>query len=867
MIFGRRTRWAIAGILALALTFGSLTPPAEASDVPPSIAALEVLNVSCGPGSLTALQRLRAEKLLKSQVAQNTGPLPSTSPAPFGTPIVPQTSPSPSPSAAPSGAPASPAPSATPTLVPLRLPPPAAGAGVLVPPPPPRGVTPPPIPTPSPPPTTPPGPTLLIQASGTPPAITPKGTPTPFVTPSPEPTAAGPTPIPTLGPFQYAVLADKIEGSTKNGLPADAIGHVNIFYQDGQLVGDRAHYDGERFIDVTGERVYLRNKLGDTVFYADSIRFDTRLQKAMLRNGHGETLEGVERGALHFTAQNMQTDRFGTTTGTNASVTTCENPHGGYHIEGKSFDLHPDDRLIIRKATLFLGGFPIFFLPLLVIPLTHDNGQRRPTTFAPVFGYSQAEGAYMKSTIGFGTTPYYYGYYRLDIYTKLGLGLGYVAFFRKQNNKRSADVNFYRFRTNSTAQQSYNLAADETENFSSTLRSQLGFSYQGNYGPGIFLPPSDTINGTIAHTGYRESQNYTFQRYTSGSQQSSINLGFTDQRQLTDRLSNGVNVTYSENLNSYSGIGTTTSTLHLNTLTHYTSPGIDYDLTVDKTESGTPFGIAKLPELSVRPHSVFPNERIIPISAQFLAGEYSQPQTPNLATQAFQGNFTFGPALFKVFRTSDFSGTVAVQQYYFGTGDLKALITQQFSLSTPFGPHILNAVTYNEQNSNGPLAEPFTTFDVLGTNTKGAQDVLRIYNKDVYALTLTDGTNFNRMAQPVQYQLLVRPTYRSSVVVGGAYIPGPGNGFATTNLQVITPVGRGSDVQFSTNVDWKNKGRLIDKALFYRVTIGDCYQILASYNQDLKQFNVALQLLAFPSQSASFGLGNQGPIIPQSFSF
>jgi hypothetical protein len=51
------------------------------------------------------------------------------------------------------------------------------------------------------------------------------------------------------------------------------------------------------------------------------------------------------------------------------------------------------------------------------------------------------------------------------------------------------------------------------------------------------------------------------------------------------------------------------------------------------------------------------------------------------------------------------------------------------------------------------------------------------------------------------------------------------------------------------------------------VTIGDCYQILASYNQDLKQFNVALQLLAFPSQSASFGLGNQGPIIPQSFSF
>jgi len=851
----RRTRPWIAGILALAVAIGSLTPPAEANEVPPSIAALKVLSASCGPGSLTVLQRLQAQRFLSKspQVAQETV-APSPSPSASATPAE---------SSAPS---ATPSPSATPTLIPIRLAPPAAGSGVLVPPPPRGGVTPPPIPTPSPASTGPAGPVLLIQASGTPPAITPKGTPTPFVAPTPLPTGAGPTPIPTLGPNQYAILADTIEGSTKDGTPADAIGHVNVFYQEGQLVGDKAHYDGERYIDITGERVYLRNRIGDTVFFADSIRFDTRLQKAFLRNGHGETLEGVERGALHFTAQNMQTDRFGTTTGTNVSMTTCEHPHGGYHIEGKSFDLRPDDRLIIRKATLFLGGFAIFYLPLLVIPLRHDTGERRPTTFAPVFGYSQAEGAYMKSTIGFGTTPWYYGYYRLDIYTKLGLGLGYVAFFRKKNNRRSADVNFYRFRTNSTASQNYNLAVNENENFSSTLRSQVGFSYQGNYGPGIFLPPSDTISATVAHTGFRESQNYTFQRYTSGSQQSSINLGASDQRQLTDKLSNGVNVTLSQNLNSFSGIGTSTQTLHLNTLTHYTSPGVDYDLTFDRTESATPFGIAKIPEFTVRPHTLFPNERIIPITAQLVMGEYSQPQPP-LATQAFQGNLNFGPALFKVLRTSDFSGTVSVQQYYFGTGDLKALITQQFSLSTPFGPHILNSVTYNEQNSNGPLSIPFTTFDVLGTNSKGGQDVLRLYNRDAWSLTLTDGTNFNRMAQPVQYQFLMRPTYRSSVSIGGSYVPGPGNGFGTTNLQIITPVGNGSDIQFSTNVDWKNKGRLIDKALFYRVTIGDCYQILASYNQDLKQFNVALQLLAFPSQSASFGLGNQGPIIPQSFSF
>lgn len=857
MISGRRTRLVLAGILTFVTAVGSLTPPAQAYVVPPSIAALDVLNVSCGPGTLSTLQRLQATKLLAANqdVAQAATP-----------PAAASSSPSPAASPSPPG-PASPAPSASPTLVPFRLPPTAAGPGVLVAPPPANtGATAPPIPTPSPTASASSGPVLLIQASGTPPPVVPKGSPTPAASPTAAPTAAGPTPIPTLGPNQYAVLADKIVGSSKDGTPADAIGHVNIFYAQGQLVGDRAHYDGTRYIDVTGEHVFLRNTAGDTVFYADSIRFDTRQQRAYLRNGHGTTLEGVERGALHFTAQNLQTDRSGVTTGDNVSVTTCENPRSGYHIEGKSLNLKPDDRLVIRKATLFLGLLAVFYLPVLIIPLRHDDYERRPSTFVPVFGYDQTEGAYMKSTIGFGSTPYYYGYYRLDVYTKLGLGLGYVAFFRKQNNKRSGDVNFYRFKTNSTAQQSYNLSADETENFSQTLRSQLSFQYNGNYGPGIFLPPSDTINGTIAHTASRSSQNYTFQRYTSGSQQSSVNIGFTDQRQLTDRLSNGVNVTYTENLNSFSGVGQTTSSLHLNTLTHYTSPGIDYDLTFDRTESGTPFGISKLPELSVRPHTFFPNERIIPVSVQFVGGEYSEPQS-SLATQAYQGDFNLGPALFKVFHTSDFSATVNVQQYQFGTGDQKALITQQASLTTPFGPHILNAVTYNESNSNGPLAEPFMSFDVLGTNTKGAQDVLRLYNGDNYALTLTDGTNFNAMAQPVQYQLLARPSYRASVVIGGSYVPGPGNGFATTNLQLITPVGNGSDVQLSTNFDWKNKGRLIDKAIFYRVTIGDCYQILASYNQDLKQFNVALQLLAFPSQSASFGLGNQSAIVPQSFSF
>jgi hypothetical protein len=144
--------------------------------------------------------------------------------------------------------------------------------------------------------------------------------------------------------------------------------------------------------------------------------------------------------------------------------------------------------------------------------------------------------------------------------------------------------------------------------------------------------------------------------------------------------------------------------------------------------------------------------------------------------------------------------------------------------------------------------------------------VLKVFNKDVYALTLQTGTAFNMMAQPVQYQLLTRPSPRSTVVIGGAWTPGPGYGFDRTNVQIITPFGRGSDIQFSTFVDWKNKGRLESKTIYYRRIIGDCYEVRVSYNQDLKTVAVTLDILAFPSQAINFGLGSQNnSIIPQSF--
>ena len=205
-----------------------------------------------------------------------------------------------------------------------------------------------------------------------------------------------------------------------------------------------------------------------------------------------------------------------------------------------------------------------------------------------------------------------------------------------------------------------------------------------------------------------------------------------------------------------------------------------------------------------------------------------------------------------------------MRQDAYGTGDLKAQIEQQDTITSPVGKHFDNILSYSNQHVNGLGNEPFS-FDTIGGAYKNLQEVLKFYNSDVYALSLQTGTAFNRSAQPISYQLLTRPSPASSLILGGNWTPGPGFGFDRTNVQTIVPLGRNSDIQLSTFVDWKNHMRLESKTVYLRRVIGDCYEVRVAYNQDLKTVAVTLDILAFPSQGLNFGLGSQTSIVPQSF--
>jgi len=511
---------------------------------------------------------------------------------------------------------------------------------------------------------------------------------------------------------------------------------------------------------------------------------------------------------------------------------------------------------------LWLGAVAVFYLPKVVIPLrTVEDERRRPQLF-PEVGYDQYQGFWVKARLGFGTDSYYYGYYRVEFFSKIGLGLGYVGSYAKRNGRRNGTVNFYGIHDRRTNSRNYNIQAQDYENFSPTLHGNFGLTYNSNFGPLTSLPSNTGVTATVSHQGLRENQTYQFSRYAVGNQSSTNNFGFNDSHTISPTLTNALALTYSTSNSAYGGFFSANQSAHANDLLHWQTPGAQYELTFDKSFSKNPFGIDKLPELQILPNAFFPHV-MFPMTAQFTAGLYSEPQYAFHTTRGML-TFNLGPALLHVFN-SDFSAQETINQFVYGTGDLKASIQQSMTLMTPIGRHILNTINYSAQQYNGPAAVPFYTLDIQGSqNFKTAQDTLRIFNNDVYNLALGFATNFNGQAQPVTYQLMSRPSPRSYLQLGGYFNPGPGNGFGPTNVQVITPLGIGGQLQFIADIDWKNKGRIENKTIFYSRIIGDCYEVFVTYNQALRQINMTLNILAFPSHSASFGIGRNGPIYPSS---
>ena len=704
----------------------------------------------------------------------------------------------------------------------------------------------------------------------------------PGVSPSPSPllpqaTPAAPSPPPGFG----RITADRLYGKANGDMDAD--GHVLILSGDSSITADHAHYDSAtRLIRATGNVHYVASN-GDTAT-AQALEYDVARDQTIMDGVEGESSAVAyqsERihGFVYYKGQRITIDHNGHAVLENGWVTTCDLHHVAYHITGKNIEVRPNDRIIARGSALYLGKILVAGLGILIVPLG-QQGERRPTAIAPRLGYNSVYGVFLKNYINFYSSAYWYGTYHVDIYQKAGIGLGADLYFARRDGNGSGELTLYNLHSNGYQQSLTGLR----NSFQSTLTYQRIFTHHVtlsanmNYTSQTLLtsiPPTLSANLNVVHSGTRSTTSYGGTATTTGPN-SAFGALFSHNIAFSPVFSENVSLQLQLNSSAFDpGFADQANTFSRSVLfqndTRYSAHAFDADLVISTnhgqtsqtTSMGTVttpvIGLQRVPELTIRSRPFAISNLRLPVQISLIDGVYDDGYD-NFVTARHELNAQFGSALYRIGDNATVSAQAGVRQDLYGTGDERGAISEQFSLQDFFGRHADNTLAYQEQSVRGYT--PMPSFDLL-SGFDQINDILNVYNGSAYRLTASTNYDFrNKFLGTINYQLNLQPTPYASLLLGDSYDP-HGTGYGPVSITLSTPLGRNDYLQFLGNYDFKLHG-LQGQNYFLTHTVNDCYQIRLAYRQPLHEFDVSINLLAFPSQAVNFGLTG-GSLLPQSF--
>ncbi|MGH2374548.1 MAG: LPS-assembly protein LptD [bacterium] len=219
-----------------------------------------------------------------------------------------------------------------------------------------------------------------------------------------------------------------------------ASGNVVVIYQDVTIRSDAfearletndVHAEGNVIIEVNRQRVR-----GATLDY-NLVSRQGRITQAAAQYTGPQVL-----GTVSIRAEVVEGTLGGVTTARESFCTTCEGPNPVAYLTAREFVIYPNDKIVGRSVTVWIGGRRIFTWPYFVIFIREQRASR----LLPVIGYSETEGFFIKTAYSYALGENHYGYLRLDLMEKLGTGYGVehayrlrsgegVAFFYRLENK------------------------------------------------------------------------------------------------------------------------------------------------------------------------------------------------------------------------------------------------------------------------------------------------------------------------------------------------------------------------------------------------------------------------------------------------
>ena len=211
-----------------------------------------------------------------------------------------------------------------------------------------------------------------------------------------------------------------------------ASGNVVLTYQDitihaGSLTADlgsgAVRADGGVRLEAAGQEVR-----GHALTYNLTTRVGTLFQAETAYTGP------LVVGSVLLRAEELEGDPQRFATARAAFATTCDPDDPLVSFTAEEISIFVGDKIAGKRVSLWLGDRRLFTLPYFVIFLR----ERQETRIAPVIGYTEAEGWFLKTSYSYFLGEQSYGFVHADWMERLGVGVGVDHFYQTGGGRGAA---------------------------------------------------------------------------------------------------------------------------------------------------------------------------------------------------------------------------------------------------------------------------------------------------------------------------------------------------------------------------------------------------------------------------------------------
>jgi hypothetical protein len=634
-----------------------------------------------------------------------------------------------------------------------------------------------------------------------------------------------------------------------------AAGDVVVTYQDVVIRADRLEADletndvraeGRIIIEVAGQRVQ-----------ANALEYNLTTRRGRLVQSAATYKSPLVLGTVFLRAEVVEGVLGATTTARQAFCTTCEGPNPVAYLTAQEITVYPNDKIVGRRVSVWIGGRRVFTWPYFVIYLREQRASR----LLPVVGYSEAEGYFLKTFYSYAINQNHYGYLRLDLMERLGVGYGVEHAYRLRSGEGVALV--YRLENNQIGGVDTRVVVNHQQRLGE-VSARAYTDYTTRTSP---LAPFTTLYASLdAYYSGPRAATTLYQTYAStdfaGFGAASYSARLIHTQQLSEALRAEV---VADATRFVSSLGADDELFPRLALTYrgrtYTATLVTegrVDLDGAGFAGDLRFVTERLPELIVvRDPVLIPGTRMI-VQPQIGLGRFRETPLagPVDALRADLAATVSGPLVETERGVLTLQGQVRGSQY--STGDLRAFVSGRvdytYALSGAWQAQV--GMTYQDQFGRTPFV-----FDQLFGRLVQADAALTYRRPNLIATANAAFDALSGLWTPAIFQVAYSPRPGWTIAGAAAYDP---------TLAMLSRAEVFVDIKFSAN--WQATyygfydgftGQLFHDRLTITRTWDDCLATALTYRGTTRELWIEAWLTALPWARGQVGIGAQGTLLFQ----